>query len=709
MTSFRFTLQAQLALFIGAFLAIVLGLALLSTQSLRVVEGKTEALASKWIDGTRILGELTDRISEFRIAETYRVLAETDEERITAEQRAAEHRVVIEELRHDYELLFDAERRLDLAEFRDALAAYFAAHDAWMAREPDVAAIRAGHGVKALHGLYRATDEAADAAMDRLEWSARAEAETAARVTEGAMKTTLLASALAVALAIWLLFRVRDRITRPLAAITAALAELAAGNRYVEVPEMERDDEIGAMAKALDVFRANAQALERAHEATRAAQEHAQILARQDSLTGLPNRRMLVADLHAAIERVEDGAAACALLIVDLDRFKPINDLEGHRFGDAVLCEVARRLREVSRKSDIVARLGGDEFAILIEMTPGAHMDQATSVAGRALAAIAEPIEIGDRRVELSASVGVSLCPEDGLDVSTLLRAADIAMYHAKRDGRGLFRFFEQSMDEELRRRAELESALKKAVAVGDIRPFYQPLVDLRDNRIYGFEVLSRWTHEKLGAIPPDVFIPLAEQIGVIADLTWSVVRRACRETLQWGAQVRLSVNVSPMQLKDPLLASRLLSTLEDEKFPPARLDVEITESALIDDVDTARATLAALQAKGVCISLDDFGAGYSSLYHLRAFHFDKVKIDRSFVLAMQHDEESGRIVDAILSLLKHLGVTTVAEGIETAQVLRRLAENGCEIGQGFYFGKAMPIAEASKLLRRRRADRRVA
>ncbi|PWB94577.1 putative bifunctional diguanylate cyclase/phosphodiesterase [Methylosinus sporium] len=709
MTSFRFTLQAQLALFIGAFLAIVLGLALLSTQSLRVVEGKTEALASKWIDGTRILGELTDRISEFRIAETYRALAEAEEERIAAEQRAAEHRVVIEELRHDYELLFDAEQRPDLAKFRDALAAYFAAHDDWMAREPDVAAIRAGHGVNALHGLYRTTDEAADAAIDRLEWSARAEAETAARVTEGALKTSLLASALAVAFAIWLLFRVREQITRPLAAITAALAQLAAGNRYVEVPEIGRDDEIGAMAKSLDVFRANAQALERAHEATRAAQEHAQILARQDSLTGLPNRRMLVADLHAAIERVEDGAAACALLFVDLDRFKPINDLEGHRFGDAVLCEVARRLRHVSRKSDIVARLGGDEFAILIEMTPATHMDQATSVAGRALAAIAEPIEIGDRRVELSASVGVSLCPEDGLDVSSLLRAADIAMYHAKRDGRGLFRFFEQSMDEELRRRAELESALKKAVAAGDIHPFYQPLVDLRDNRVYGFEVLSRWTDEKLGAIPPDVFIPLAEQIGVIADLTWSVVRRACRETLQWGAQVRLSVNVSPMQLKDPLLASRLLATLEEEKFPPSRLDVEITESALIDDVDTARATLAALQAEGMRISLDDFGAGYSSLYHLRAFHFDKVKIDRSFVLAMQHDEESGRIVDAILSLLKHLGVTTVAEGIETAQVLRRLAENGCEIGQGFYFGKATPIAEASKLLRRRRADRRVA
>ncbi|WP_051949104.1 bifunctional diguanylate cyclase/phosphodiesterase [Methylosinus sp. PW1] len=709
MTSFRFSLQAQLALFIGAFLAIVLGLALLSAQSLRVVDAKTDALASKWIDGTRILSELADRISEFRIQETYRGLAETEEERITAERQAAEHRIVVEELQRDYFALFGAEPRPDLSKFSAALAAYLAAHDAWIAKEPDVAAIRAARGVTALHQLYRVADEAADAAIDELRWSAHAEAETAARVTEGALKVTMLASALALALAAWLLFRVKERITRPLAAITAALTELAEGKSYVAVPEIGRDDEIGVMAKSLDVFRANAQALERAHEATRAAQEHAQILARQDSLTGLPNRRMLVADLHAAIERVEDGATACALLFVDLDRFKPINDLEGHRFGDAVLCETARRLRQASRKSDVVARLGGDEFAILMEMTPATHMDQAMRVAGRALAAIAEPIEIGERRVELSASIGVSLCPENGLDVSTLLRAADIAMYHAKRDGRGLFRFFEQSMDEDLRRRAELESALRKAVAAGDIRPYYQPLVDLRDNRVYGFEVLSRWTHDKLGSIPPDVFIPLAEQIGVIAELTWSVVRRACREALQWGAQVRLSVNVSPMQLKDPLLASRLLSTLEEERFPPSRLDVEITESALIDDVDTARATLAALQAEGVRISLDDFGAGYSSLYHLRAFHFDKVKIDRSFVLAMQHDEESGRIVDAILSLLKHLGVTTVAEGVETLEVLRRLAENGCEIGQGFYFGKAMPIGEASKLLRRRRSDRRVA
>ncbi|WP_159726040.1 bifunctional diguanylate cyclase/phosphodiesterase [Methylosinus sp. Ce-a6] len=709
MSSFRFSLQAQLALFNGAFLAIVLGLAVLSAQSLRVVAGKTDALASKWIEATQLLGALSEGMSKFRISETYRILAETEEERIAAEQRATENRVEIEKLQKDYFALFRAEPRPDLARFRDALAAYLAAHDDWMARTPDILAIRAARGANALHDLYRAADEAADAAIEELRWSARAEADTAARVTDGALKSMLIASTIASALAIWLLFRVKERVTRPLAAITEALAQLAAGNRHVEVPEVERDDEIGAMAKAFDVFRANAQALERAHEATRAAQEHAQILARQDSLTGLPNRRMLVADLHAAIERVEDGAAACALLIVDLDRFKPINDLEGHRLGDAVLCEVARRLRQASRKNDIVARLGGDEFAILMEMSPGTHADQATRVAGRALAAIGETIEIGERRIDISASVGVSLCPEDGLDVSTLLRAADIAMYHAKRDGRGLFRFFEQGMDEELRRRAALESALKKAIAAGDIHPYYQPLVDLRDNRVYGFEVLSRWTHETLGPMAPDVFIPLAEQIGVIGGLTWSVVRRACREALQWDAQVRLSVNISPVQLEDPLLASRLLATLEEEAFPPSRLDVEITESALVGDVDTARATLAALQAEGVTISLDDFGSGYSSLYHLRAFHFDKVKIDRSFVLAMQHDEESGKIVDAILSLLKHLGVTAVAEGVETAQALRRLAEHGCEMGQGFYFGKAMPAADAARLLRSRRADRRVA
>ncbi len=485
MTSFRFSLQAQLALFIGAFLAIVLGLAVLSTQSLRSVDAKTDALASKWIEGTRLLGELSDRISEFRIAETYRALADSDEDRIAAEQRAATNRLVIEQLQRDYFALFGAEPRPDLAKLRDALAAYLAAHDAWMKREPDLASIQAARSVSALHAAYKAADDAADAAIDELKWSAGAEAETAGRITRGAIDITLLAASLGIALAIWLLFRVKERITRPLAAITEALAQLAAGNRHVEVPEIERDDEIGAMAKSFDVFRANAQALERAHEATRAAQEHAQILARQDLLTGLPNRRMMVADLHAAIERVEDGATACALLSVDLDRFKPINDLEGHRIGDAVLCEVARRLRLASRKNDIVARLGGDEFAILIEMTPATHLDQAMRVAGRALAAIAEPIEIGDRRIELSASVGVSLCPENGLDVGTLLRAADIAMYHAKRDGRGRFRFFEQSMDEELRRRAALESALKKAVAAGDIRPFYQPLVDLRDSRIY--------------------------------------------------------------------------------------------------------------------------------------------------------------------------------------------------------------------------------
>jgi len=709
MSSFRFSLQTQLALFIGAFLAIVLGLAVLSAQSLRVVAGKTDALASKWIEATQLLGALSEGMSEFRISETYRILAETEEERIAAEQRATENRIEIEKLQKDHFALFRAEPHADLARFRDALAAYLAAHDDWMARTPDLPAIRAARGANALHDLYRAADEAADAAIEQLRWAARAEAETAARVTEGALKSMLLASTIASAFAVWLLFRVKERVTRPLAAITEALAQLAAGNRNVEVPEVERDDEIGAMAKAFDVFRANAQALERAHEAARAAQEHAQILARQDSLTGLPNRRMLVADLQAAIERVGDGVAACALLIVDLDRFKPINDLEGHRLGDAVLCEVARRLRQASRKNDIVARLGGDEFAILIEMSPGTHADQATRVAGRALAAIAETIEIGERRIDISASVGVSLCPEDGLDVSALLRAADIAMCHAKRDGRGLFRFFEQSMDEELRRRAALESALKKAIAAGDIHPYYQPLVDLRDNRVYGFEVLSRWTHETLGPMAPDVFIPLAEQIGVIGKLTWSVVRRACREALQWDAQVRLSVNISPVQLEDPLLASRLLATLEEETFPPSRLDVEITESALVGDVDTARATLAALQAEGVTISLDDFGSGYSSLYHLRAFHFDKVKIDRSFVLAMQHDEESGKLVDAILSLLKHLGVTAVAEGVETAQALRRLAEHGCEMGQGFYFGKAMPAADAARLLRSRRADRRVA
>ncbi|HVY51894.1 MAG TPA: EAL domain-containing protein [Devosia sp.] len=279
------------------------------------------------------------------------------------------------------------------------------------------------------------------------------------------------------------------------------------------------------------------------------------------------------------------------------------------------------------------------------------------------------------------------------------MRAADIAMYRAKHDGRGAFRFFEQEMDEELRAQAEFESDLKAAIASGEIQPYYQPLVDVAAGKVYGFEVLARWPHPVRGMVPPDKFIPLCEQLGLIPQLCASMLRRACRAALRWPEDITLSVNISPSQLRDVSLPTQLLTILNQEQFSPKRLEIEITETALITDLETAKQILTAIRAVGIKVALDDFGTGYSSLYHLRELKFDKVKIDRSFVPSMEEDRESEKIVDAILSLAQSIGMPTVAEGIENKRVLEHLAEKGCEFGQGFLFGKALNAADAERLL----------
>jgi diguanylate cyclase (GGDEF)-like protein len=474
------------------------------------------------------------------------------------------------------------------------------------------------------------------------------------------------------------------------------------------VPELYRSDEIGEMANAFEVFRTNSFALDQAHEATRLAQEEAHALARHDALTGLPNRRVFSAELQAALGRAQSGAATYSVLLIDLDRFKEINDLQGHAAGDVVLCEIALRLKGVLRANDTVARLGGDEFAIIAEGEAelSAHMDGAKHLANKLIGAIRAPIMVGESSAQIGASIGIAICGADGSDAAGLLHAADIAMYRAKRDGKGTFRFFEQSMDEDIRAQAALEADLKTAIADEQIEPYYQPLVDIQQNRICGFEALARWDHPVRGFVPPDVFIPLVEQLGLIAELTSSVLRQACRDALQWPDEIWLSFNISPSDLKDPALATRLLSIIVQEGFPPHRLEVEITETALVSDIKTAQSILTALQGLGIKIALDDFGTGYSSLYHLRELKFDKVKIDRSFVQAMLANPESEKIVDAILGLTKHLNLPTVAEGIENPAVMRRLAERGCAYGQGYYFGKAMTADSAAALLNRDDAER---
>lgn len=702
---FNLSIQSRLTFFIMAFVVMILGLSAVAATTMMAIDRKSEAVDQKWLASTQLLGELLDRISEFRIAETYRALAVDAKSRSEAELLATEHRRVIELLQATYEKLHEGEDTVgELAPFRTAWGAYLSGHNAWVNADPDGALNGPAQFSSELHHLYVTADLAVDALVGTNADAAHAEANNVDGLVDGTIVFMIGASTASLLFAAWLVLRIRSNVTQPLGAITQALSSLASGDRDVQVPEVNRSDEIGEMAKAFDVFRANSFALKHAHEATRLAQEQAQSLARHDVLTGLPNRRVFSAELQTALAHARSEPTLYSVLMIDLDRFKPVNDLQGHAVGDLVLCEVARRLMGAVRKNDTVARLGGDEFAIIAEAEPQTYPDHVIRLAGRILAAIREPIIAGETRIEIGASIGIATCPVDGSEPDVLLHAADLAMYRAKRDGRGTFRFFEQSMDEELRAQAALEVDLRKAIPEGTIEPHYQPLMDMHDNRIYGFEMLARWRHHERGAIPPDIFIPLAEQLGLIPELTWSLLRRACRDAKEWPEEIRLSINISPIQLKDPALPAQLLTMLSQEGFSPARLEVEITETALVSDIETAKLILTALQSVGIKVSLDDFGTGYSSLYHLRELKFDKVKIDRSFIQSMANNSESEKIVDAILSLAKSLGLPTVAEGIESESVLHRLTDMGCEFGQGYYFGRAMTASEATELLN---ADKR--
>jgi diguanylate cyclase (GGDEF)-like protein len=644
MVPFKLSIRGRLMLFIAALMAAYLVLAVVAVTSLMTVDRTTMAMDRRWLMGTQILVTLSERIEGFRIAETYRGQARDFGSLGATNLLATEQRSAITDLQREYAALGNSTSVAASDSLRAALREYFSAHDAWLKTDIDGSLDASARHDSALQQLYGVVN----AAVARLIATNITEAQVAVaatgRLVDRTIAIVLAVCCVAMLFGVWLLILVHKNITQPLGAITDALSKLAAGNRAVEVPEMNRNDEIGEMAKALDGFRANSQMLEQAHEETRIAREQTQRLARHDALTGLPNRRVLSAELLSVINHAKNDPATYIVLIVDLDRFKPVNDLQGYPVGDIVLCEVARRLRQTVRREDIVARLGGDEFAIIARSDQPVYSEGAMLLATRVLGAIRVPIIVGEGRVEVDASIGIAYYPADGLDPESLLHAADIAMYRAKRDGRGTFRFFAPSMVEELRAQAALEEELKTAIATGAITPNYQPLVDLRDRNVYGFEILSRWNHPERGVIPPDVFIPLAEQLGLIPALTSSVLRQACRDSADWGENIHLALNISPMQLKDSLLPTKLLTILKEEGFSASRLEVEMTETALVSDIKTAKSILAAFQSLGIKIALDDFGTGYSSLYHLREFKFDKVKIDRSFVQSMEHNSESEKI-----------------------------------------------------------------
>jgi diguanylate cyclase (GGDEF)-like protein/PAS domain S-box-containing protein len=414
-------------------------------------------------------------------------------------------------------------------------------------------------------------------------------------------------------------------------------------------------------------------------------------LAYHDALTGLPNRAVFTDHLARTVEQALAAKSEMAVLCIDLDGFKAVNDVYGHPAGDALLMAVAHRLRSVVRGNELVARLGGDEFAVV--QLGGGQPSHAGMLSERILGALAEPFDVDDRMVRISGCIGIALFPEDAATPTDLIKNADMALYRAKAEGNGTARFYEAAMDEALRQRRQLDADLKQAIDNDELAVHYQPLAILETGSILGFEALLRWTHPTLGAVGPDIFIPLAEESGLIVGLGEWVLREACAEAARWDPPLKLSVNLSPVQFVQNDLAESVERILAETGLDPKRLELEVTEGLLIKDAERAIAILRRLKAMGVQISMDDFGTGYSSLAYFRMFPFDKVKIDQSFIREMIDNPQARAIIRSVIGLGRGLGVPVVAEGVETAEQLEALRDEGCDQVQGYLISRPNPIA----------------
>ena len=412
-------------------------------------------------------------------------------------------------------------------------------------------------------------------------------------------------------------------------------------------------------------------------------------MAMHDALTGLPNRVLLNERLEQALARIDPGDVA-AVHLLDLDRFKNVNDTLGHPAGDKLLTVVAARLRGLVRETDTVARMGGDEFAVL-QMSITQPAD-AGLLARRVIETLGDPYEIEGNQVVIGASVGIAIGPNDGTDPDQLLRNADLALYRAKGEGRGVYKYFEPGMDVKLKARRAMETDMRKALASGEFELHYQPVVCLADETITGLEALIRWRHPERGLISPGEFIPLAEEIGLIVGIGEWAIRQACATAACWPDHTTVAVNVSPKQFRHPGLVQVVVSALATSGLPARRLELEITESVLLEDGDRTLATLFRLRELGVRIAMDDFGTGYSSLSYLTKFPVRKIKIDRSFIDTLGHSPQTSAIVSSIVGLGQSLNVTITAEGVETENQAEILKEWGCDQVQGFFYGK--PDAE---------------
>lgn len=439
-------------------------------------------------------------------------------------------------------------------------------------------------------------------------------------------------------------------------------------------------------------------------EQRREAEAQARELAEIDPLSGCLNRRSMTKATDRLRVKANARGQALAYVMIDLDNFKQINDMHGHSVGDQVLVEFADLIYSKLPKSALIARLGGDEFAYVVPFDP----DQSTKVdeqVARLIETMSNPLTIDGLSIRVTMSIGISTDHDElGFDpltsnAETLMHRADIAMYQAKKQGKNRYFWFEPNMENELRFRNELEAGIRRGIGHDEFVPFYEQQIDLASGELTGFEMLARWQSPELGLVSPEIFIPIAEEIGVIGEMSESLIAQAIQDAKDWDPKLTLSVNISPVQLRDPWFAQKLIKLLVQHSFNPNRLEIEVTESCLHENVGMVRTMITSLRNQGIKVSLDDFGTGYSSLEQLRSLPFDRLKIDRSFVRELQSATGDAKIVDAIVSLGNGLEMPITAEGIEDENVLETLKAMGSFKGQGYFYGKPESSADVRKRL----------
>lgn len=428
------------------------------------------------------------------------------------------------------------------------------------------------------------------------------------------------------------------------------------------------------------------------------AEQRAKTLASTDSLTGFDNRRSLAESGMALLANCGARGSAVATLLLDLDHFKTINDLHGHSVGDDLLRAVAAELEQIAPPNSLLARLGGDEFVCVMAFDP-ANKSLVDEVAMAMVSRLSKPFDISGLHAHISVSVGIADSAAEQTSFESLLRRADIAMYVAKRGGRNRALWFELMMETQLLERAALEEEIRAGITDGQFVPYFEKQIEIATGRLLGFEVLARWNHPTKGLIAPTDFIPMAEECGVISDLSLQVIKKALMEARHWDPSLTISVNLAPTQLRDPWLAHKIVKMLAETGFAASRLEIEITEAALYDNLEVAKSIIDSLKNQGVRLALDDFGIGYSSLAHLRALPFDRIKMDKSFAMSIEENDENAAVINAVNQLGDSLAITVSVKGIEDESARATLSKIGCTKGQGWFYGKPTSITATRSIL----------